>query len=134
VSEVMPERWAVSDQSGEPVLKWDEGKRHRCPCCWAVAIDGQRPLKWGVYQCCRCGRRFCSAPWLAGLMPFLGVVCSEHSGRAPEDVSGRFVYRVEPLPSVSGVVKQVDDDGTALVSLSSGGSTWVAACDIEVPG
>jgi hypothetical protein len=61
------------------VLKWNEDKKHRCPECHAVTIDTQKPSKWKVYQCCRCGTVFCARPRLADLLPFAGVVCSEHA-------------------------------------------------------
>jgi hypothetical protein len=127
-------RWCVSDQAGEPVVKWDAGKRHRCPLCWAVAVDGQPVSAWAVYQCCRCGRRFCSRPWLAWAMPFLGVACTEHRDRRPGDVDGKFVYRVHPLPSVSGVVREVCEDGTVGLSLTDGTRDWTTLWDIEGRG
>lgn len=127
----MTARWAVSDQSREPAMRWDLDKRHRCPSCWAVAIDDRVPSKREVYQCCRCGRRFCAFPWLARVLPFAGVACSEHRERPPGSVTGRFVYRVSPPPSVSAVVRAVSDEGVAELALSDGGTTWAALRDIE---
>jgi len=60
------------------VLFWNYDKKHRCPSCHAVAIDMERPSKWKVYECCRCHARFARFPRLARVLPFAGVMCSEH--------------------------------------------------------
>lgn len=125
--------WAVSDQVHEPVLEMDADKPHRCPACWAVTIDNGPPRQDLVYQCCRCGRRFCAFPEDADELAFAGVVCSEHWDRPAESPEGRFVYRTSPLPSVTGVVTEVRASGLALLSLSDGTKTACLVSDIEVP-
>jgi hypothetical protein len=61
------------------VQRWNEDKRHRCPLCHAVAVDMGPARSWRVYECCRCAARFTRWPWLARLLPFAGVRCSEHA-------------------------------------------------------
>lgn len=56
--------------------RWNTDKRHRCPRCHAIAIDLERPRSLKVYTCCSCDGRFTRWPWLALILPKVGVVCS----------------------------------------------------------
>lgn len=123
--------WALSDESGAPVAKWDPGRPHRCPSCCAVA-SGTGPVSaWKIYQCCRCLRRFCAYPSVAALLPSAGITCPEHRDREDGDVRGRLVYRTDPLPAVGGAVREVTDDGAVRLSLDSGDQEWTTLWDIE---
>jgi hypothetical protein len=61
-----------------PVLRWNDDKKHRCPACHAVAIDIEVPKSFAIYECCRCHVLFTRWPRLARLLPFRGMMCSEH--------------------------------------------------------
>lgn len=65
-----------------PVERWNTDKPHRCPRCYAVAIDLERPRWWRIYTCCRCRTRFGRFPRLAWLLREVGVRCSEHQGNS----------------------------------------------------
>lgn len=59
--------------------RWYDDKPHRCPDCYAVAVDmDPHPTRWWVYTYCRCGTRFTRWPHIAWLLPEAGVRCSEH--------------------------------------------------------
>ncbi|MEU9615916.1 hypothetical protein AB0D56_30805 [Streptomyces sp. NPDC048209] len=65
------------------VARWNVDKPHRCPDCHAVAVDMEKPKKWRVYTCCRCGTQFTRWPHLVFVLPNAGIRCSEH--RAPKE-------------------------------------------------
>lgn len=75
---LLAEGWHVVPGAELPVARWNDDKPHRCPRCHAVAIDTGRLRPWLVYSCCRCSARFARWPWLARVLPFAGIRCSEH--------------------------------------------------------
>lgn len=62
----------ASDRNVRPA---DIDKPHRCPTCWAVAVEGEPVRWWRVYRCCRCNSRFARWPWLAPVLPDVGIRC-----------------------------------------------------------
>jgi DNA-directed RNA polymerase subunit RPC12/RpoP len=67
--------------STRPVFRWNEDKKHRCPHCYAVAVDMEQPRSTRVYTCCMCGTRFTRWPLLAPLLRDVGVRCSTYGQR-----------------------------------------------------
>jgi len=59
-----------------PVVRWNEDKKHRCPKCYIVTIDSEKPRSTCVYTCCMCATRFARWPRLAPLLRKAGVRCS----------------------------------------------------------
>ncbi len=57
------------------VIPADIDKPHRCPDCWTVAVEGEPFRWWRVYRCCKCGTRFTRWPWLAPILPHVGLRC-----------------------------------------------------------
>jgi hypothetical protein len=76
------------------IERWDDDKPHRCPKCHAVAVDMERPGRWKIYACCRCGCLFSRHPCLAqaGALRLAGIMCSQHRCGATEN--GMYIRRV----------------------------------------
>lgn len=70
------------------VLRWNTDRPHRCPSCYAVAVDLERPRSTCVYTCCDCGVRFARWPFLGRVLRKAGVMCSVHRVRVPGDKRG----------------------------------------------
>lgn len=62
-----------------PVQRWEWDKPHRCPECYAVAIDLERPKSYKIYTCCQCSARFTRWPRLERWLPDVGVRCQQHT-------------------------------------------------------
>jgi hypothetical protein len=70
-----------------PAFRWNFDKPHRCP--WCHAIYAERPSRWTIMRCCRCGVLIARFPRLWRVLPYRGIVCAEHTEDDPDWAASR---------------------------------------------